>query len=50
MKPQRHGLLPALSEKRQKGHLILYPLAIDRAATERRGKLVRTSAGPASVR
>lgn len=49
MRPQWHGLLPALSEKRQKGHLVLYPLAVDRVATERLGKLVRTSVGPESV-
>lgn len=41
MKPQRLGLLAALSEKRQEGHLVLFPPAVDRIATEKLGQIVR---------
>jgi hypothetical protein len=41
MKAEWHGLLPALSAKRQSGRLVLYPLAVDRVAVEKLTRLVR---------
>lgn len=43
MNEPRHGLLPALSAKRQSGHFVLHPPAQDRAATE---KLIRVIQAP----